>query len=142
MPDIGAGKTTLGIGDGGSPESFTTIGELRDPLPAVSFERAVLDNTTAADDTEKTRGGMKKVAPMTFKIQAENANAVIAQLADANDTSAIINWEYIYPIAGGLEKVVFPAWVSKFDITPALTGYTMITITLNPNAGTRSNVVS
>ena len=134
MPDIGAGNTTLGIGDGGEPENFTLIGDLRDPLPPVSIERAALDNTTAADDTEKTRAGMMKIAPMAFKIEARSDNPVIAQLRAALKSGADINWEYTYPITGGSEKQTFSAWVQKLDVPPALKDYTMITVTLNPNS--------
>lgn len=138
MPDIGAGKTTLGIGDGGSPENFTTIGALRDPLPSFSIERAALDNTTTDSDVEKTRAGMKKIAPMAFKVEADSSNPVIAQIYAAAESGEEFNWKYSYPIKGGIEEVTFAAWVQKADAVPGIKDYTMLTITLNPNTESRA----
>ena len=135
MSDISAGVSTLGLEDSTTPETFNLIGELKDPLPAITLERAANDNSGASSDVETTRGGMKKVAPITFKIEADNTNTQIPELFALFDSGEIANWEYKYATNGGVvETQELAAWVQKLETAPALKDGTYITLTLNINA--------
>ncbi len=137
--DISAGVATLGLEDSGTPGTFNLIGELKDPLPSVSIERASLDNTGAASDTEKTRAGMKKIAPMTYKIEADSTNTEIANIYAALESGEIVNWEYKYATNGAVvETQTISAWVQKVDTAPALKDGTYIMLTLNVNSQAKS----
>lgn len=134
MGDFSAGKSSLGIEDSANAGTYIAIGPLRDPLPAVVVERAVLDNTNGDVDTEQTRAGMKKISPMAFKIELNNDNPAVALLSAALADGEDRKWEYKYASKGAQQTAVFTAWVSKIEEMPALKDGTFLTITLNPNS--------
>ncbi|MEY8205445.1 MAG: hypothetical protein RPR40_10255 [Bermanella sp.] len=139
MTDISAGIATLGLEDTPASGTFTTIGELKDPLPGISLERSALDNTGAGSDIEKTRAGMKKISSLTFKIEANSGNTKIADLFAAFESGDILNWEYKYATNGAVvETQTVSAWVQKVETTPAIKDGTFITLTLNVNAQAKS----
>lgn len=139
MSDISAGVASLGLEDQTTPGTFNLIGELKDPLPAVSLERAANDDSGAASDVERTRAGMKKIAPMTFKIRADNTNTQIAEIYTLLDSGEEANWEYKYATDGGtVETQTISAWVQKVESAPALKDGTHISLTLNINTQSKA----
>jgi len=139
MSDISAGVASLGLEDSGTPGTFNLIGELKDPLPAVSIERAANDNSGAASDFETTRAGMKKVSPLAFKIEADSTNTEIANLFSLLDSGEEANWEYKYALNGQvIETQTITAWVQKLETAPAIKDGTYITLTLNVNAQSKA----
>ncbi len=138
MTDISAGIASLALGDGNDPEVFNSIGELKDPLPSISIERASLDNSGAASKVETTRAGMKKIGAQTYKIEADPSNPQISALWDAFNSGGQKNWQFIYAVNGDTETCTFAGWVSKMEISPQIKDYTYITLTINLNSESRA----
>lgn len=139
MSDISAGVASLGLEDSGTPGTFNLIGELKDPLPTISIERAANDNSGAASDIETTRAGMKKIPPITFKIEADSSNSEIANIFALLESGEPAKWEYKYALNGQTpETQSITAWVQKVETAPALKDGTYISLTLNINAQSKA----
>lgn len=107
--------TLLKMGDGLTPENFTTIAEVTD-LGGPSFSRDSIDTTN-----HDSSGGYKEAIPglrdggevtFTVNFMPEDAThiAAIAQFDDDN----VHNWQVVYPITPS-KKWDFAAFITKFD---------------------------
>ena len=107
--------TLLKMGDGLTPESFTTIAEVAD-IGGPSFSRESIE-TTSHDSTGGYREfipGLREGGEVTFTINFMPEDAThVAAIAQFDDDS-VHNWELVYPILPS-KKWVFAAFLTKFD---------------------------
>jgi len=136
MPDtnIGAGAVILSL-ESATPDTFVDVGQLYDPLPEVDFTRESLDDTNTKSATERTKAGIRKIAPLAFKVKTTaDGYADMKTLAGTGEEK---RWKYIIPddsgAAGGTEELIVKAWVSGVKRIPAMKDETFIMLTLNIN---------
>lgn len=131
--NIGAGKIIFALE--GVPDTFSTIGELYDPIPEVDLSREGVDDTNTASNWERTKAGMRKAAPITLKIKTDAAGEadIIAAFNDGEEK----RWKFTMPndsvTKGGVKDIIFKAWVGGHKTAPSLKDETFIFVTLNIN---------
>tara|TARA_B110000196_G_scaffold317906_1_gene332074 strand:- start:9800 stop:10231 length:432 start_codon:yes stop_codon:yes gene_type:complete len=132
--NIGAGKIILSL-ESATPDTFTGIGELYDPIPEIEVSRDGLDDTNTASDWERTKAGIRKAAPVAFKVKtdAAGADAVLAAFTSGEEK----RWKFTIPTnkttQGGVEEIIYKAWISSYKKSPSLKDETFINFTTNIN---------
>lgn len=132
--NIGAGKIILAL-EGDIADSFANVGELYDPIPEIEITRDGLDDTNTGSDWERTKAGIRKVAPVAFKIKTDAAgsDAVLAAFKSGKEK----RWKFTVPnnnpAQGGVEEIIFKAWLGSYKTSPSLKDETFINFTANIN---------
>lgn len=132
--NIGAGQIILAL-ESGPPETFVDVGPLLDPIPEVDFSRDALDDTNTKSGWERTKAGIRKAAPVAFKIKTTAAGYVEIKTMYGLGTEG--RWKFTIPddsvTVGGIDDIIFKAWISNLKKTPSLKDETFINLTLNIN---------
>jgi predicted secreted protein len=132
--NIGAGKIILAL-EGNTPDTFVGIGELYDPIPEIEVSRDGVDDTNTGSVWERTKAGMRKAAPVAFKIKTDAAG--YADVIAAFNDGAEKRWKFTIPndsvTKGATEEIIFKAWVGSHKKAPSLKDETFIFINLNIN---------
>ena len=112
----------------------TDIGALYDPLPEIDYSRDALDDTNTKSTFERTKAGIRKAGPLTFKVKSDAAGLATIKADYEAGTESV--WCFIIPTSASgsaTEEVYFKAWVSNFKKMPSMKDETFISITLNVN---------
>lgn len=112
----------------------TDIGALYDPLPEIDYSRDSLDDTNTKSSFERTKAGIRKAGPLTFKIKSDAAGLATAK-ADMESGAESI-WCFVIPtsVTGETtEEFFFKAWVSNVKSMPSMKDETFVNLTLNVN---------
>lgn len=112
----------------------TDIGALYDPLPEIDYSRDALDDTNTKSTFERTKAGIRKAGPLTFKVKSDAAGLATIKSDYEAGTESV--WSFIIPTSatgGQTEEIFFTAWVSSFKKAPSMKDETFINITLNVN---------
>jgi predicted secreted protein len=132
--NIGAGKIILALEDN-TPDTFVGIGELYDPIPEIEVSRDGVDDTNTGSVWERTKAGIRKAAPVAFKIKTDAAG--YADVIAAFNDGAEKRWKFTIPndsvTKGATEEIIFKAWVGSHKKAPSLKDETFIFINLNIN---------
>jgi predicted secreted protein len=132
--NIGAGKIILAL-EGDVVDTFVDIGELYDPIPEIEVSRDGLDDTNTKSKWERTKAGMRKAAPVAFKIKttAAGSDAILAAFNDGAEK----RWKFTIPddstTKGEVEEIIFKAWVGSHKKMASLKDETFINFTANIN---------
>jgi hypothetical protein len=132
--NIGAGNIILAL-ESPTPDTFVDIGALLDPIPELDLSRDSLDDTHSKSAWDRTKAGIRKAAPLAFKIKTTAAG-----YGDINSMfRSGIEGRFKFTIPddsaslGGTEEIIFKAWVPNLKKTPSLKDETFINLTLNIN---------
>lgn len=132
--NIGAGKIILAL-EGDVIDTFVDIGELYDPIPEIEISRDAVDDTNTGSIWERTKAGMRKAAPVAFKIKTDAAGS--AAILTAFKAGTEKRWKFTIPndssAKGGVEAIIFKAWVGSHKKAPSLKDETFINFTANIN---------
>lgn len=132
--NIGAGQIILAL-EGSTPDTFVDVGALLDPIPEVDLSRDALDDTNTKSNWERTKAGIRKAAPVAFKIKTTAAGYADIKTMFGEGTEG--RWSFTIPddsgTAGGVEEIIFKAWISNLKKTASLKDETFINLTLNIN---------
>jgi hypothetical protein len=132
--NIGAGKIILAL-ETATPDTFADIGELYDPIPEIEVSRDGLDDTNTGSDWERTKAGIRKAAPVAFKVKTDTAGA--AEILAAFTSGEEKRWKFTIPnnktTPGGVEEIIYKAWISSYKKSPSLKDETFINFTSNIN---------
>jgi hypothetical protein len=138
--NIGAGQIILGL-EGVTPDTFVDIGALLDPIPEVDLSRDSLDDTNSKSNWERTKAGIRKAAPLAFKIKTTAAG--YSDIKTMYDLGTEGRWSFTIPDdsvrSGGVENIVFKAWIANLKKTASLKDETFINLTLNINEVENNN---
>jgi len=115
---ISAFGTLLKIGDGGSPETFTTIAEVTDISgPSLSADTIDVTNHNSAGGYREFIQGLKDAGEVTFTINfiptESTHNAATGLLKDYED-GTLRNFQLVFPDAGNTTWS-FAAVVTGFE---------------------------
>jgi len=133
---IGAGVVTLSMADA-VDGTYTSIGVLYDPLPAVDDSRESLDDTNTGSDNTQSKPGIRTLAPMEFKVKTDAAGVDAIKTAYADGATKY--FQYAYPSSesgatSGVKTVTLTGWINKTSDAISLKDETFITFGLNINA--------
>ena len=132
--NIAAGAVMLEL-ETATPGTYADFGELYDPIPEIAISRDSLDDTNSKSAWERSKAGIRKAAPVTFKIKTNAAGYADAMTMISSGDEG--RWKYTIPndsvSVGGTEEVIFKAWVSDVKKVPSLKDETFIMLTLNIN---------
>lgn len=99
---IAARGTKLKIGDGGSPESFTTVAEVTSVTVTINGEVVDITNFDSTDDWQENVGTIK-----SFEVSGEANLLITDNTQDANDgllndldNQTSRNFELVFPDSG------------------------------------------
>jgi hypothetical protein len=111
--------TLLQIGDGGAPEAFTTISEVRDISgPSLSADSADVTTHDSAGDFEESVPTILRTGEVTFAINFIPSNATHSAgtglLADYSAKTQR-HWQLVIPHSGGTVTWSFTGFVSNFN---------------------------
>lgn len=138
--NIGAGQIILAL-EGVTADTFVDIGALLDPIPEIDLSRDSLDDTNTKSSWERTKAGIRKAAPVAFKIKTTAAG--YDDIKTMWDLGTEGRWKFTIPddsgSVGGVEDIIFKAWVASLKKTPSLKDETFIMLTLNINEVEDSN---
>lgn len=132
--NIGAGQIILGL-EGVTPDTFVDIGALLDPIPEVDLSRDSLDDTNSKSNWDRTKAGIRKAAPVAFKIKTTAVGYADIKTMFGLGTEG--RWSFTIPddsgAVGAVEEIIFKAWVTNLKKIPSLKDETFINLTLNIN---------
>jgi hypothetical protein len=132
--NIGAGQIILGL-EGVTADTFADIGALLDPIPEMDLSRDALDDSNSKSNWERTKAGIRKAAPLAFKIKTTAAGYADIKTMYGLGTEG--RWKFTIPddsgLVGGTEDIIFKAWIPSLKKMPSLKDETFITLTLNIN---------
>lgn len=130
--------TLVKIGDGGSPENFTTIAEVKGDItgPGKTWDEADVTNHSSPNRTEEIIVTIKRLGTVTFDVNflPTNAthNAVTGLQAD-RDNGTKRNFQLVAP-DGSSTTYNFTAYVKEFTPTWSMTGAVSASVTLRLTA--------
>lgn len=133
MPDlnIGAGLAVLSRYTGAVA---TDIGALYDPLPEIDYSRDALDDTNTKSNYDRTKAGIRKAGPMTYKVKTGASGLATIKADFESGTESV--WRFTIPTSADgqtTEDVFFTAWVQNYKVMPSMKDETFVSITLNLN---------
>mgnify|MGYP000384697477 FL=1 len=132
--NIGAGQIILAL-EGVTVDTFADIGPLLDPIPEIDLSRDSLDDTNTKSNWERTKAGIRKAAPAAFKIKTTAAG--YADIKTMYELGTEGRWKFTIPddsgAVGGVENIIFKAWIPNLKKVPSLKDETFIMLTLNIN---------
>jgi hypothetical protein len=132
--NIGAGKIILAL-EGDTPDTFVDIGALLDPIPEIDLSRDSLDDTNTKSNWDRTKAGIRKAAPIAFKIKTTAAG--YADIKELFGLGTEGRWKFTIPddsiAPGGVEEIIFKAWVPNLKKSPSMKDETFINLTMNIN---------
>lgn len=131
---IGYG-TLLKFGDGATPETFTTVGEITNT--ATSNANNLLDAThmESPDGYEEFVGGIKQAGQISFDLHFIPDAVGIALLEDDLANGTVRNYQIIYPDPAHTTKS-FSALVQSFNTTAPVAGIMTAAVTLQRTGAT------
>ena len=126
----------LQMGDGGGPEQFTTIAEVKDlTFPLLSVDQLDGTNHDSPDDWEEIIPTILRHPEVTFKVNflpnaATHNGATGYQSIAQNKT--LRNWKLVIPQFSGPPTYAFAAYVVGVSILGPVAGLLEADITLKP----------
>lgn len=130
--------TLVKVGDGATPENFTTIAEVKGDIvgPGKTWDEADVTNHSSPNRTEEIIVTIKRLGTVTFDVNflPTNAthNAVTGLQAD-RDNGTKRNFQLVAP-DGSSTTYSFTAYVKEFTPTWSMTGAVSASVTLRLTA--------
>lgn len=135
--------TLVQMGDGGGPETFSTIGAVGDiDGPDLSTDTEETTNQSSPGGVEEFIGTLKRTGEVTFPINVDPADPThigVAGLYAAWDNRTLKNWRMLWPspmgskrwnfsgIVVGLSQGAAVAGIFRWDVTIKVSGQPTIT---------------
>lgn len=131
---VGSFGTLLKVGDGGGPENFTTIAEVRDiSPPALSRDVEEVTHHTSPGGWKEFIATLKDGGQVTFEINWDPANATHSYgtglLAFLVGSGVKKNFQVVFPTTGTITWA-FGAIVTNFAPTGTVSGVLRANVTL------------
>jgi predicted secreted protein len=122
----------LSKGDGGSPENFTTVTEVKDIKgPQLKLDTVDVTNQSSPGGYEEIVATIRRSGEVTFDVQFQPADAthdaVTGVIADLNNR-VLRNWRLNFP--NQARKWSFAAYVTGFEETAPVAGILTASLTL------------
>lgn len=125
--------TQLQIGDGGTPENFTTIVEVRDISgPGVQLDTVEVTHHLSPDATREHRPTLKDLTEVTFDIAfvpTEATHGLSTGLLNDWENRTKRNFRLVFTDTG-VTTWAFSGYVTGFEITSALEDVYMASVTI------------
>lgn len=133
MTVITATGTQIKIGDGGSPETFTAIGQVRD-ISGPSFELGTEDASHHNSTWREYVPTLLDAGEVSFEIAFDPSDTThysnaAGSLYNALETRVKRNFQLVLPDAGGME-IAFSAYVTSFELKEPVEGLLTADVTL------------
>lgn len=124
--------TLIKYGDGGAPEVFTTVAEIRGTIKFDGMEAEEIEVTThnsaALNKFKEYITGLIEPGNVEFEINYLSDNATHQALRTKFLAQEIGNWQLVQ--AGGAETITFAAYVQRLPIEYSVDDAVMASITL------------
>lgn len=119
-------NTTIAIGNGASPESFITIGEVKS-IDGPGGGASVVDVTHLSSTRREKRKGIPDGGQVSITANRVFGNAGQVEMIDAEASAEPFNFKITYP---NTETVTFSAMVMEFRESSAVDGVIELSMTL------------
>src|SRR5262245_57855039 len=137
LAKLGFGSA-LKRGDGGSPETFTVVDEVK-VIPAIRTKRELVKVThhQSPSGFQEYILGLKDGEEMQFEGNyIDSAQQQGVQSDHENEIKR--NWQVTVPAATGTKTFSFPGLITACEVDPPMEEAQMIRFTIKPDAITRS----
>ncbi len=125
--------TILALGDGGSPEGFTSVAEVKN-ITGPTLDRSIIDVTTQSSDSKEKIGGLRDSGQVTFNINMVPDDATQSYATGLLHAYAIDevlhNFQIVFPDSGSTTWT-FAAVVKGFHVSAPVDGVLDAQITLD-----------
>lgn len=125
--------TILALGDGGSPESFTTVAEVKN-ITGPNLDRSIIDVTNHQSNSKEKIGGLRDSGQVTFNVNlipTDATQGLSSGLLGAYAVDEIAhNFQITFPDNAGTTWT-FAAIVKGFHVSAPVDGVLDAQITLD-----------
>lgn len=123
--------TTLGRGDGSSPESYTTVGQVVS-ITSIGQSRSLIDVTNLASTAREYKMAIKDGLELSFTIQYDPTDTQQTGLRSDMDNATVRSFQITFADDSPSATATFNALVTNWSLDAEIDQVVQGTVTLKP----------